>query len=317
MIEVKNLLDSCPPGQRILVDLDVGELPSGTPIKIRAHVIRSEKPGPVGLLLGGVHGDEINGVEIVRRAVSEDMLSHLKCGSVIAIPLLNVYGFLNYSRDVPDGKDVNRSFPGSRNGSLASRVAHVITKQVLPLINFGIDFHTGGWAHHNHPQIRYSPKDHSAQVLAKAFNAPVTLASGAIPKSLRQTALEMEKPMIIFEGGENLRLHGPSIDTALQGIRNVLVNYDMLAISASAKTPVETVHLNKSAWTRATKAGLFEWCVPSGNWVEENQVLGYLRDPYGLSEEEILAPRKAYIIGHDNSPVINQGDALFHLGWVE
>lgn len=317
MIEVKNLLDSCPPGQRILVDLDVGELPSGTPIKIRAHVIRSEKPGPVGLLLGGVHGDEINGVEIVRRAVSEDMLSHLKCGSVIAIPLLNVYGFLNYSRDVPDGKDVNRSFPGSRNGSLASRVAHVITKQVLPLINFGIDFHTGGWAHHNHPQIRYSPKDHSAQVLAKAFNAPVTLASGAIPKSLRQTALEMEKPMIIFEGGENLRLHGPSIDTALQGIRNVLVNYDMLASSASAKTPVETVHLNKSAWTRATKAGLFEWCVPSGNWVEENQVLGYLRDPYGLSEEEILAPRKAYIIGHDNSPVINQGDALFHLGWVE
>lgn len=317
MIEVKNLLDSCPPGQRILVDLDVGELPSGTPIKIRAHVIRSEKPGPVGLLLGGVHGDEINGVEIVRRAVSEDMLSHLKCGSVIAIPLLNVYGFLNYSRDVPDGKDVNRSFPGSRNGSLASRVAHVITKQVLPLINFGIDFHTGGWAHHNHPQIRYSPKDHSAQVLAKAFNAPVTLASGAIPKSLRQTALEMEKPMIIFEGGENLRLHGPSIDTALQGIRNVLVNYDMLASSASAKTPVETVYLNKSAWTRATKAGLFEWCVPSGNWVEENQVLGYLRDPYGLSEEEILAPRKAYIIGHDNSPVINQGDALFHLGWVE
>lgn len=317
MIEVKNLLDSCPPGQRILVDLDVGELPSGTPIKIRAHVIRSEKPGPVGLLLGGVHGDEINGVEIVRRAVSEDMLSHLKCGSVIAIPLLNVYGFLNYSRDVPDGKDVNRSFPGSRNGSLASRVAHVITKQVLPLINFGIDFHTGGWAHHNHPQIRYSPKDHSAQVLAKAFNAPVTLASGAIPKTLRQTALEMEKPMIIFEGGENLRLHGPSIDTALQGIRNVLVNYDMLAISASAKTPVETVHLNKSAWTRATKAGLFEWCLPSGNWVEKDQVLGYLRDPYGLSEEEILAPRKAYIIGHDNSPVINQGDALFHLGWVE
>lgn len=330
MNEAKNLLESCPAGQRTLVDLDVGELPSGTSIKIRAHVIRAEKPGPIALLLGGVHGDEINGVEIVRRAVSSGLLRHLKCGSVIAIPLLNVYGFLNYSRDVPDGKDVNRSFPGSRNGSLASRVAHIITKQVLPLINFGIDFHTGGWAHHNHPQIRYSPKDHSAKVLAKAFNAPVTLASNTIPRSLRNTALEMEKPMIIFEGGENLRLHGPSIDIALQGIRNVLVNYDMLAASGAAfrrepalseaerdKTPLETIQLNKSAWTRATKAGLFEWCVPSGNWVEEGQILGYLRDPYGLNEEEIVAPRKAYIIGHDNSPVINQGDALFHLAWTE
>ncbi len=312
----KNLLESCDPGQRILIDLDVGALPSGTPIKIRAHVIRAEKPGPTALLLGGVHGDEINGIEIVRRAVSSGLLRHLQCGAVIAIPLLNVYGFLNYSRDVPDGKDVNRSFPGTSNGSLASRVAKVITKQVLPLVNFGIDFHTGGWAHHNHPQIRYSPKDHSAQVLAKAFHAPVTLASNTIPRSLRNTALEMEKPMIIFEGGENLRLHGPSIDCALQGIQNVLVAQGMLS-TATSKAQPDTLMLNKSSWTRATKAGLFEWCISSGNWVEEGQTLGYLRDPYGIHEEEIVAPRKAFIIGHDNSPVINQGDALFHLAWVE
>jgi len=250
-----NLLESCQPGQRTLVDLDVGALPSGTPIKIRAHVIRAAKPGPTALLLGGVHGDEINGIEIVRRAVSSGILRHLKCGAVIAIPLLNVYGFLNYSRDVPDGKDVNRSFPGNRNGSLASRVAHVISKQVLPIIDFGIDFHTGGWAHHNHPQIRYSPKDPAATVLAKAFNAPVTLASSTIPKSLRNTALEMDKPMIIFEGGENLRLHGTSIDTALQGIRNVLVSHDMINVdSAFAKT--DSISLNNSSGTRATNAVL-------------------------------------------------------------
>ncbi|MFK8058187.1 MAG: succinylglutamate desuccinylase/aspartoacylase family protein [Saprospiraceae bacterium] len=326
---MQNLLESCQPGQRSLVDLDVGELPSGTPIKIRAHVIRAEKPGPTVLLLGGVHGDEINGVEIVRRAVSSGLLRHLNCGSVIAIPLLNVYGFLNYSRDVPDGKDVNRSFPGTANGSLASRVANVITKQVLPLVDFGIDFHTGGWAHHNHPQIRYTPKDPKAEVLAKAFHAPVTLESTTIPRSLRRTALEMEKPMIIFEGGENLRLHGPSIESALQGIRNVLESHNMLSKNSDSRmepalsevervrTQPDTIFLNKSAWTRAAKAGLFEWCVPSGNWVEEGQTLGYLRDPYGIHEEEVVSPRKAFIIGHDNSPVISQGDALFHLAWVE
>ncbi len=336
MKTLKDHLENCPLGHRALVDLNVGELPSGTPIKIRAHVIRAAKPGPTALLLGGVHGDEINGIEIVRRTVKSGMLDHLTCGTVIAIPLLNVYGFLNYSREVPDGKDVNRSFPGTSNGSLASRVASIITKEVLPVINFAMDFHTGGRAHHNHPQIRYNPKDHSAKVLAKAFNAPVTLASNTIKGSLRKTAFEMEKPTIIFEGGENLRIHGPSIDAALTGIRNVLVSQGMLSedqptlgLSTAAshsgatlneaertQTPQETIMLEHSSWTRATKAGLFEWCVPSGNWVEKGQTLGYLRDPYGLGEETILAPRKAYIIGHENSPVINIGDALFHLAWV-
>jgi len=147
-----------PPGSSGMVRINAGRLPSGNRISIFTYIFRSKNPGPTALILGGMHGDEINGVEIVSRTISDNFFGNLSSGSVIVIPLLNIFGFINYSRDVPDGKDVNRSFPGNMNGSLASRVARMITKKILPLIDFGIDFHTGAKDHWNYPQIRYSPK---------------------------------------------------------------------------------------------------------------------------------------------------------------
>jgi len=160
------------PGEKEQVDLFVSRLPSGNRINIQSYVFRASQPGPTVLLMGGVHGDEINGVQIIRRILEDKMLETLKAGSVIAIPLLNVFGFINYSRDVPDGKDVNRSFPGSAIGSLASRTASVLTKKVLPNVDIAIDLHTGGAERYNYPQIRYSKKDKRALELASSFGAP-------------------------------------------------------------------------------------------------------------------------------------------------
>ena len=320
------VLQQVAPGERRLLELHVGTLPSGTPIRIRAHVIRAEAPGPCALLLGGVHGDEINGVEIVRRAVCGDLPERLTRGSIVAIPLLNVFGFLNYARYVPDGKDVNRSFPGSAKGSLASRVAHVLTRQVLPDVTFGLDFHTGGRSHFNFPQTRHAADDAASAVLAKAFGAPAQLATNTIPKSLRRTAQRMGVAMLVYEGGENLRLHDPSIHIALTGTEQALAHYGMLDeprhygggsldTSGNAIALGEPVHFTKHSWLRARRSGLFEWRVGSGHPVREAEVIGYLRDPYGLEESAVKSPRDAFVIGHDNSPVINQGDALFHLAW--
>ena len=144
------------PGEQAVVKIPVGRLPSGNQIRMEANVYRAQKEGPTVLVMAGVHGDEINGVEIVRRALASGLFEQLQSGSVVAIPLVNVYGFINFSRAVPDGKDVNRSFPGSMKGSLASRVARALTKKVLPQIDFTVDYHTGGDSLHNHPQIRYS-----------------------------------------------------------------------------------------------------------------------------------------------------------------
>ena len=194
------------PGKNKTVELKISKLASGTSISIQAHIFRSKNEGPTIMIAGGVHGDEINGVEIVRRAVDSGIFHTLNCGTIIALPLVNIYGFINFSRELPDGKDVNRSFPGSKNGSLASRVAHVITHQILPHIDLGLDFHTGGSSIYNYPQVRAFRDDLKSLELAKIFNAPLTIESGLVPKSLRKEAHKKNIPMLVYEGGESLRL---------------------------------------------------------------------------------------------------------------
>lgn len=301
-------------GQRAVVKIPVGDLPSGNRINIHAHVFRGKEPGPCILLLGGVHGDEINGVEIVRRALTGRFFDHLQRGAVIAIPLLNIYGFIHFSRDVPDGKDVNRSFPGSAGGSLASRVARLLTKKILPLIDIGIDFHTGGREYYNYPQIRYSAEDPRAATLARSFGAPVIVASKPLGKSLRKIAQEMGKTILTFEGGESLRYDGFSIEHALSGIRRLLVAQQMLPgiVEAPATTPLS---FTQSGWVRAPKAGLFLWSKCAGNPVVEGEPLGEINDPFGHTSFTLYAPHGGFIIGHNNAPVINQGDALFHVAF--
>ncbi len=311
-----NPFDSVARGERAWRELHVGELPSGTPIRIRAHVAKAAAAGPTVLLLGGVHGDEVNGIEIVRQLICGRVLDELLAGTVVAIPLLNVYGFLNYARDVPDGKDVNRSFPGSMHGSLAARVAYVLRHDVIPLIDFGVDFHTGGNAVYNYPQVRYAAEDPQARVLAKAFAAPVSLASAMIDKSLRQSAHLIGKSILVFEGGENMRLNPEAIDEAKQGVRRLLIAVGMLSPEpAEASDAFETQWFDRHRWLRAERAGLFDYTVASGGAVAAGELLGYLRDPYGRWEKEVLSPRAGLVIGQDNSPVVNQGDALIHLAW--
>lgn len=299
------------PGENKLIRINVGRLPSDTRIDMYMHVCRSVNEGPTVLLMGGVHGDEINGVEIVRRVISKGLSENLLRGTVIAIPVLNIYGFNNFSRDVPDGKDVNRSFPGSAVGSMASRVAHLFTKNILPIIDFGIDFHTGGQNHFNYPQIRYTKGDEKSRLLAESFAAPVTISTKTIPKSLRKSGMDVGKPIIVFEGGENLRFDGFCIEKGLAGIQRVLAAQGMLA---SAPAPEQSVFIENRTWVRAKRPGMFRWWKQSGQKVGKGEPLGVLNDPYGQEEVYVLAPKDGFIIGHNNAPVVGLGDALFHIG---
>lgn len=301
------------PGNSEVIKLPVGRLPSGNQILIKAHVFHSKKRGPVVLILGGVHGDEINGVEIVRRAVTDGMLYDLEKGSVIAIPVLNVYGFINFSRDVTEGKDVNRSFPGSSTGSLASRIARTLTHKILPHIDFGVDFHTGGKNLYNFPQIRFSQMDKRSLDLAKAFGAPYLIASPPVSKSLRKSALNEGKSIIIFEGGETLRFDGLSVQKAMNGIRRLLYTQGML----SEKPEEEELNqvFQHASWMRASKPGLFHWYKCAGHAIQKGEPIGVINDPFGLEEFTIYAPRNGCIIGHNNTPVVNQGDPLFHIAY--
>jgi predicted deacylase len=301
-------------GEKKVIDLNISRLVSGTEIDLPIYVYRSKKPGPTVLLSGGLHGDEVDGIEIIRRMIKSKLFEKLKCGSVIAIPVMNIYGFLNFSREVPDGKDVNRFFPGSKSGSLASRVAYNLTNKVLKEIDFGIDFHTGGANRYNYPQCRFAPNDKRAAEIARAFNAPITLESKLLDRSLRKEAYKMGKSIVVYEGGESMRFDEHSIQNGIDGAKRVLKHFEMIE---NAKITDQSVRCSESMWNRAKRAGLFQLEVESGERVQKNDILARITDPFGQSEVKIKAPEDGIIVGHSNAPLVNQGDALFHLGKVK
>src|SRR5690242_1107437 len=204
------------PGEFKEIDINIARLPSHTVIDTPIYVSRGLEDGPVLALTAGMHGDEINGMEIVRRLLDSG-LHQPRRGVTICLPIVNVYGFLNYSRDVPDGKDINRSFPGNKNGSLASRVAFHLMQDVVPFIDVGVDFHTGGGMRTNYPQVRCVMKDEQNVILASAFSAPFTIDSPYRPSSLRQAAAKLNKRIIVFEGGESMRFDNYAINTGISG----------------------------------------------------------------------------------------------------
>lgn len=304
-----------PPGSSGMVRIKAGRLPSGNSISIFTFVFRSKNPGPTLLLLGGMHGDEINGVEIVRSAVAKRMFHQLKAGTVIAIPLLNIFGFINFSRDVPDGKDVNRSFPGTSSGSLASRIAKIITRKILPLVDFGIDFHSGGDRHWNHPQIRYSSKHPEAKSLALKTNFPLIVEKPLVAKSLRKVGRDLGKPILVFEGGEAHHLDPLIVQRGLHSIREILASHQM--IEGNISSGVIKRVFRKTSWERAQEGGIVLYKREAGNYISRGELLAILSDPFAQRETRMYASRDGFILSHNNAPIVNVGDGMFHLAFDE
>ena len=299
-------------GESKLIKIPIDRLPTGTLIEIPVYIFNGEKAGPTVLLQGGLHGDEVNSIELIRRMLI-DKNYKIHRGCVIVVPLLNVFGFLNLSRDM-HGKDVNRSFPGSKKGSLASRMAYYLMKELVANVDFGIDFHTGGAQRCNYPQIRYTPEDKNAVQLAKLFHAPFSFGSKLIPKSFRNECFKHNIPIIVFEGGESLRLNELAIEKGINGTLNILKYFNMINDKVPIKKSKPSVEITDRKWIRAKIAGLFSLAVKNGEKVSKNQVLGHIMDTYGETSFEVKAPYDGYIIAVNNFPIINMGDALFHIG---
>ncbi|UII81474.1 succinylglutamate desuccinylase/aspartoacylase family protein [Flagellimonas sp. CMM7] len=302
--------DAILPGQNKLVQINIARLPTGTLIDIPVHVFNGKKAGPTILVQAGLHGDEINGVETLRRLLQDNQFK-IKKGAVIVVPILNVFGFIHFSRDVPDGKDVNRSFPGSRTGSLASRIAYHYTNEILPQIDFGIDLHTGGGLRHNFPQIRYTLEDQQSKDLALLFNAPFHFSSRLIGGSFRKAAFKMGKPIIVYEAGESMRFDEQSIEIGIRGVKNILIGLEMLSGKAPKKASIQ---FDSTRWIRASRAGMFIPKVKNGSPILKGQILGAITDTYAKKSKKIKAPFDGFVFCINNQAVVNQGDALFHIG---
>ena len=297
-------------GEEVQIDIRIARLPSHTWIDLPVFVYRSKNEGPSLLLTAGIHGDEINGIEVVRRMITRKMLTP-DSGTIIAIPLVNVYGFINNSRNLPDGKDLNRCFPGGTSGSLAKQIAHILMSEIIPNIDYGLDFHTGGSRISNYPQIRAFLDNEKNLELAKAFGAPYIINSNLIDKSFRKAAAQVGKPVLVYEGGESLRLDQFSIQEGMNGVIRLMKH---LKIKDTYLRKQKSTILRERSWTRAKMSGIFNAKVECGDKVNKNQMIAVLTDPYGNLRVPVKSPINGYVIGINNMPVVNAGDALFHIG---
>lgn len=298
-------------GQSVNIKLNSYRLPTRTDIEIPVSVFRSNKEGPVVLLLAGMHGDEINGIEIIRQLITKKYLNNLLCGTVIAIPIINIISFIYGTRALPDGRDLNRCFPGKISGSLGSRIAYDLMQEIIPQIDIGIDFHTGGASRTNFPQIRCLFGSELNLELAHYFGAPFILNSAYRDKSLRKEAARIKKTILVYEGGESSRFDDFAISEGVKGCLRMLNGLQMIDVEIDNN---KSTIIDKTTWVRATSAGLFHPNVKMGSLVMKGQLIGSISDPYGEFETKIKSPSKGYIIGQNNMSTCNKGDALIHIG---
>ncbi len=300
------------PGKSATVNFNLAKLYTTSTVDIPVIVERAKKPGPVVLLTSGIHGDEINGVEIVRQIIAKK-INKPKIGTIICIPVVNIFGFLDMKRAFPDGRDLNRVFPGNPRGSLASRIAYQFVKKILPVADLCMDFHTGGASRFNVAQTRIDALDVVGTEYAKIFNAPFTLYSKTIPKSYRATCSRMGIPIILFEGGKSKVSDKEIAKTGVVGAMRVFEHLGML--NDKQEIPEqghETIIVQETKWVRAKYSGLFHTKVLCGQLVEKDHHIATITDPYGKFRHLVKAPITGYLINVNEASLVYQGDAIFN-----
>ena len=305
--------ESINPGESKTINVEIARLHTTTKLNIPIMVRRSKFEGPVVLFSAGIHGDEINGVEIVRQLIHKK-INKPKRGTIICIPIINVYGFVNKSREFPDGRDLNRVFPGSKTGSLASRFAFHILAEIMPLVEYAVDFHAGGASRFNAPQIRIAQSNPELKILADVFNAPFTLYSKNISGSFRSSSEKMNVKILLFEGGKSLDINNDIADEGINGAKRLLKHLDMLDLKHTAvQQKSNTIYIEKSGWIRAKCSGLLHDFNTVGKFVKKGTILATITDPYGKFERKVKAPNDGYVINANHSPIVYEGDAIYHM----
>ncbi len=304
-----------PRGERRTVTLPVSTLPDGTPISLSVHVVVGKKPGPTMFVSGVVHGDEVVGVEIVRRLLRAPELEELS-GALLCVPIVNSYGFLAHSRYLPDRRDLNRCFPGRKEGALGEQLAHLFLTEIIARSDVGVDLHSASNNRANLPQIRIHTLEDQPRKLADAFSAPVILHAKLREGSMRAAARDLGKLVLLYESGEALRFDETGVRIGVNGCLGVMSAMGMID-NAPVEPEAVPVVSRSSTWIRAPEGGVFRTLTPLGASVHKGDVLGLVSDPFGERDLEVVTEEGGVVIGRSSMPAVNRGDALFHIARFE
>lgn len=299
-------------GTQEAIDLAIPALYTHNPMSCPVYVIHGKRPGPVLFLSGAIHGDEINGVEIIRRVLNRKSLNRVK-GTIVAVPVVNILGFIAQTRYLPDRRDLNRSFPGSEKGSLAARMAHLFLSEVVSKCTHGIDLHTAAIHRDNFPQVRAELHDPEIERMAHAFNSPVIVNTPVAEGTLRDAASKLGIPVIVYEAGEALRFSEMAIRAGVKGVIAVMRELGMIPKVKTRAKRLDPFVARSSYWVRAAESGILRASKSLGEKVGNKEVLGLISDPFGSDEETVTANGEGIIIGRTNIPLVNEGEALFHI----
>lgn len=301
------------PGTSRELNFSFAKLHTNTPIDVPIIIERSQFDGPTVLFVAGIHGDEVNGIEVVRQLVSKG-INKPKIGTTICIPIINIFGFLQKVREFPDGRDLNRAFPGSKSGSLAARVAYQLMNDIVPNVDYCLDFHTGGSSRFNAPHVRVEKGNNTLTKLAETFNAPFILHSKNLKKSFRNACRKKGIPLLLFEGGKSNSIDTVVSNTGVNGSKRVLHHLGMLKTKFKVSSPKKSsVTISRSKWIRANASGMFKSTIAVGNFVNQGDVIGQITDPYGKIFKHVKASNDGYVVNVNEAPLVYQGDALFHI----
>ncbi|USD68034.1 succinylglutamate desuccinylase/aspartoacylase family protein [Vibrio sp. SCSIO 43136] len=303
-------------GETKKIAIPVAKLYTDGDVSLPVYVIRAKKPGPTMFITAAVHGDELNGIEIIHRLINMKGF-RLSRGSLVLVPMVNIYGVINQSRYMPDRRDLNRSFPGSAKGSLAARVANILKTEVIDNCEYGIDLHTGAIHRSNLPQIRANVEDDETANLAKAFGVSVVLHSQEIDGSLRDCAASSGTKVLLYEAGEALRFDEVSIRLGVRGIMSVLRHLGMVNKLSSQRKVVEPFIARGSLWVRASESGIVNHLFKLGDQVDKGDKLATITSTYGEMLSEVLAPRSGIIVGKQNIPLVQEGEAMYHIAYFD
>lgn len=300
-----------PPGARIDVRLTVSESYTGDRLSIPVTVLNGEQDGPRLFVTAAVHGDELNGIGVVRELLGSLEPNEIT-GTLMLIPVVNVLGLPLHSRYLPDRRDLNRSFPGSTEGSMAARLAHTITTEVLDVCDAGVDLHTAAWGRANLPQIRANLDDPRALEYARAFAAPLLIDAPQRAGSLRWAGAQRNVPVLTYEAGEALRFEDSAIGIGVAGVRRLMAHLGMLEADEPEPegTPLEA---DETHWVRADRGGIMNLEVSLGDSVAVDQPLWSVSSPFGRDRKPMLSPWEGVVIGASTVPLVNPGDAVVHI----
>jgi len=304
------------PGQQVTIHVPVARLYTHTEMTMPVHVVHGKKDGPRLFVSAAIHGDEIIGTEIIRRLMKLKKIKKLK-GTLFAVPVVNVYGFLQQSRYSPDRRDLNRFFPGSEKGSLTSQLADIFIDEIVNNSTHGIDLHAGSNHRTNLPQIRANTEDPDTRRIAEAFRVPVVINAGIRDGSLRKAVAEKGIPFLLYEAGEALRFNELGIRAGIRGILSVMETIGMLRRSRARKSAIPPLFADATTWIRSPASGILHMNVPLGARVAKDKKIGEIADPFGGHETAIESPVSGMVIGRLNLPLVHQGDAVIHIARID